>query len=87
MGGQKQEHLRSIIGLLKKLGEMPASAKYRSETGYRREDATLFDELTGYSWQWSGQSWVKDLEQILAHYEAEAKRVKEAQDKKRFSHR
>lgn len=84
MGGQKQRHLEDVIELLKKLGELPASTEYKKKhAGYDPENATLFEELSGYSWHWSGQEWVKDLQEILAHYQAEAKRVKEAQAKKR----
>jgi hypothetical protein len=84
MGGQKQYHLERLIELLKKLGELPASEKYKkSNASYDREKATLFEELTGYSWHWSGEGWMKTLEEILAKYKAESERVKAAQRKKR----
>lgn len=83
LGGQKQGNLECIIGLLKKLGSMPASKEYMEKPGYHREDATLFEELSGYSWRWSGEGWVKSLEEIQAHYKAESERVKKALEKKR----
>lgn len=83
MGGQKQQYLQNVIDLLNKLGELPASEKYRESPGYEHEKATLFDELSGYSWNWSGHEWVSALEQILANYKAESERVKAAQKKKR----
>lgn len=83
MGGQKQQYLQNVIDLLNKLGGLPASEKYRQGSGYDREKATLFDELSGYSWNWSGEQWVRALEEILANYRAESERVKAAQKKKR----
>lgn len=80
MGGQKQRQLESIIELLKKLGSMPASETFQGH-GYNKP--ALFEELTGYDWQWSGESWVRTLEEILAKYKAESERVKAAQAKKR----
>lgn len=81
MGGQKQEYLGNVIELLKKLGNMPAS-KDAGKDGYRKPES-LFEEVSGYSWHWSGESWVRSLEEILAKYKAESVRVKEALKKKR----
>jgi len=64
--GDRQYVLGRVIGLLKRLGETPSS---------KPESRTLFEELTGYSWEYSGKEWVKSLEAIKARYERESKRV------------
>ena len=85
MGGRKQEELKNVIELLRKLGKLPAVKELKkidTAVTYRQPE-NLFEQLTGYSWKWNGVHWVEGLEEILKKYPAESKRVTEALAKKR----
>jgi hypothetical protein len=80
VGGRKQEELKNVIELLNKLGKLPAVQELKKidiPVTYRAPE-NLFEQLTGYSWRWNGEHWVESLEEILAKYQAESKRVTEA---------
>ena len=76
MTGSKQRVLDEVITLLNKLGKMPPQ---------KPKNETLFQEITGYDWEWSGQEWVKELIEIKARYEKESHRVRNIQTRGRVS--
>lgn len=73
MGGEKQLTLERVIELLERLGR---------ESPKKAENETLFQELTGYSWKWTGEGWATTLRQIKTRYENESKRVRKIQTRR-----
>ena len=76
MPGQRQHNLEQVIRLLKELGKTPGLKKKK---GFDGEPITLFEELTGFSFHWSGEEWIRTLEKILEKYQKESARVRAAQ--------